>query len=476
MIMFRKDPGDELHRAVKLALDSGEAATLAEAIALFEGYRLAIEVGPDVARSPSLQAAVLTAVNTARRCFLGGVDVAGQLDVELLVPWRRCRTLGEAVADLRGVAVSAVTPGIPYILLGDGIAPTGDRAFAIRATFQGWAGGIAPLGSGVRLGERQECPPAGVLAGALAVSEAFQFVRGGNAVAGRRDIGLSLWRPEPEVSWLGVEAVGPPLELLPSRLWLIGLGHLGQAYLWTLGFLPYADPASLELVVQDFDTVVTANDSTSPLTTMAIVGQKKARAMAAWCDERGFRTVVNERRFAENFTVSDGEPQLALCGVDNALARAALEDVGFARIIDAGLGKGASEYLAFQLHTFPGPQTARARWGGAVEPESAAQLLKQPAYTALAEEGFDDCGLALLAGRSVGASFVGTAVGALVVAEALRLIADGPQYGLIDGSLRTLARRTAIANGTVTGAALAAFNPGYARAVPQDKLEPTRTL
>src|SRR3712207_5009114 len=112
--------------------------------------------------------------------------------------------------------------------------------------------------------------------------------------------------------------------------------------------------------------------------------------MAAWCDERGFRTVIDERRFAENFTVAAEEPQVALCGVDNAQARAALEGVGFARVIEAGLGKGASEYLAFQLHTFPGPQTARARWGGAAEAESPTRLLVQPAYKALAEEGLDE--------------------------------------------------------------------------------------
>jgi hypothetical protein len=475
MIMFRKASSDELHRAVKLALDSGEAATLEEALALFKGYRLAIDVGPDVAHSGSLQAAVLTAVNTARRCFLGGVEVAGALDVELLVPWRRCRTLAEAVVDLGGTAVTILSPWVPYVLVGEGIAPTSDRAFAVRATFDGWAGGVAPLATGLRLGERQECPPAGVLAGALAVSEAFQFIRGGNASAGRRDVGLSLWRPEPGVSWLSVDAMGPPLDLLPSRLWLIGLGHLGQAYLWALGFLPYADPAAVELVLQDFDTLVPANDSTSPLTTPAIVGQKKARAMAAWCDERGFRTIINERRFAENFAVSADEPQVALCGVDNALARAALEGVGFARIIEAGLGKGVREYLAFQLHTFPGPQTARARWGGTVEvEESPTRLLVQPAYAALADEGLDECGLTLLAGRSVGASFVGTVVASLVVAEALRLIVGGPQYGLIDGSLRTLARRTAIPNEGTTEAATVAFNPGYTSAIPQDESDRTQ--
>ena len=35
-----------------------------------------------------------------------------------------------------------------------------------------------------------------------------------------------------------------PCATFRHRLWLIGLGHLGQAYLWALGLLPYLEPAS----------------------------------------------------------------------------------------------------------------------------------------------------------------------------------------------------------------------------------------
>jgi hypothetical protein len=459
MIMFGEKPGDELHRAVKLALDSSEAATIQEATALFEGYHLAIGVGDRVANSPSLQAAVLTAVNTGRRCFLGGVEVAGALDIELLVPWGTCRTLREAVIDLQGSPRTTLSAETPYVQIGGEPSEQNavqNRAFAVQATFNGWAGGVIPLADGRVLPEQQEFRPAGVLAGAIAVSEAFQFVRGGNPVAGRRDVGLSLWLPEADVRWTSDDGVGPVLGALPSRLWLIGLGHLGQSYLWTLGFLPYAQPGEVDLVLQDFDTVTRANDSTSPLTTSAIIGQKKTRAMAAWCEARGFRTVVIERHFAANFRVASGEPQLALVGVDNAMARAAIEEVGFARVIEAGLGRGSSEYLAFQVHSFPGPQQARSRWGGAVAEDSSSRLAKLPAYAALAEEGLDECGLTLLAGRSVGSSFVGTAVGALVVSEAIRLAMGGPQYSLIDGHLRTLAGRTAVAADERSNP----FNPG----------------
>ena len=57
----------------------------------------------------------------------------------------------------------------------------------------------------------------------------------------------------------------PALQLLPSSLWLIGLGHLGQAYLWALGLLPYTQASSLRLVLQDIDIITPSTESTSIL-------------------------------------------------------------------------------------------------------------------------------------------------------------------------------------------------------------------
>lgn len=452
---------EQLHRSVKLALDSGEAATLAEAQRLFQGYRLQIDAGPEIAVSSTLQAALLTAVNTGRRCFLGGVQIAGALDVPLRVPWRRCRTLAEAVMDLQGRIVPIIAPALPRIVFGEPTRTAIDTPFAVSATFDGWAGGVVPLEGGSRLAERQDCPPAGVLAGALAVSEAFQYVRGSNIEAGRRAVGLSLWSPNAALFWQDAAAVGPPLEVLPSQLWLIGLGHLGQAYLWTLGFLPYTCPEDVRLVLQDVDRLAQANDSTSPLTNAALLGMKKTRAMANWCEERGFQTKLVERRFAANMRVDNDEPPIALCGVDNALARAALEDVGFRRVVEAGLGKGLHEYLAFQVHTFPARRLARERWSETEQTEGGIAAPMQPAYQALADAGLDQCGLTVLAGRSVGASFVGTAVATLVVAELLRMVLGEERHELIDGTLRTPLRRQTI----VATAAREPFNPGYTLAM-----------
>ncbi len=454
--MEEQNQGDALHRTIKLALDTGEASSVEEAMRLFEGYRLLLEVGPDVAYSPTLQAALLTAVNTGRRCFLGGVQVVGNLDVAFRVPWRRCRTLADAIIDLQGKLASTVDPALPRIVFGDVGSAAGSSPFAVRATFEGWAGGVIPIEEAHRLPERQEFTPSGVLAGALSVSEAFQFVRRSNALAGRRAIGLSLWRPEEGISWQEKSAYGPPLGILPSRLWIIGLGHLGQAYLWTLGLLPYARPEEVQLVLQDFDALVPANDSTSLLTTKAILGEKKTWAMASWCEERGFQTTICERRFRSNFRVDDDDPGVALCGIDNALGRASLEDVGFRRVIEAGLGRGTEEYLAFQVHTFPAGRSARDRWGGFTEGIAAEITLHLPAYQSLAA-GLDQCGLTTLAGRSVGASFVGAATATIVIAELLRIVMGEHRYEVIDGTLRSLKHRQAIPYWGPDDP----FNPGY---------------
>lgn len=452
---------DRLNRVVKLAIDSGEAASITEAERLFLGYRLGIAVGRGIASSPTLQAMVLTAVNTGRRCFLGGVQVAGNLDVALLVPWQGCRTLGEAIIDLQGIPATNLSPLLPQIFVGEVGPSARGGEFVVRPTFDGWSGGVLPVDDTRRLPERKEFTPAGVLAGALAVSEAFQFVRGGNAAAGRREVGLSLWRPDAGVSWLESADRGPAIEWLPSRLWLIGLGHLGQAYLWTLGLLPYAASEEVQLVLQDYDALVEANDSTSLLTRPFLVGEKKTRAMARWCEQRGFRTALTERRFAANFTIADDEPQVALCGVDNKAARADLEDVAFKRVVEAGLGHGLQEYLAFQIHTFPAQRSARDRWRGAEETGGAAEIVDKPAYRSLEADGLDQCGLTTLAGRSVGASFVGAVASTLVIAEVLRMTLGERQYEVIDGGLRSLSHRLTVVGDPPT----APFNPGMTKAI-----------
>lgn len=443
---------DELHRTLKLALDTGEVGSIKEALRVFSTYRVQLVLGSEVADSPSLQAAALTAVNCAARTLLGGVDVVGAQG-KLHVTLHSFDELSSAVQALGGTLASAVNPDLPTILIGthpvENLEP-----LAIRVITQGWSGGIAPAARKIVRSPAPDVTTAGVLAGALAISEVFQRLRG-LTMACRRDTGLNLWRPEQD--WLTGEC-GPALARLPSSVWLVGLGNLGQAYLWTLGLLPYGDE-SLQLVIQDFDTLSKSNISTSLLTTQDLIGRRKSRAMAEWAELRGFRTSIIERRFAPDFRVNQHEPSVTLVGVDNALARQAIEDVGFDRIIEVGLGRGPQDYLGIDLHTFPSSKTANAVWPDAGESEID---ISQPAYREIMERSGDRCGTVRLAGRSIGAPFVGAVASTLAVAELLRLTVGGPRNELISCHLRDLSNRAVI-----RGSEWVPFNPGSVPTAPR---------
>jgi len=301
-------------------------------------------------------------------------------------------------------------------------------------------------------------PLAAMLAAALAINEAFLFVNGGVPAAGRRAVGLSLWRPQATANWLEADPGEPRLTYLPSRLWLIGLGHLGQAYLWGLGMLPYADPASVTLFLQDVDVITPSTESTSVLSDAATVGLKKTRAMATWAEGRGFSTAVVERFFDAGFDRRPDEPAIALCGLDNAVGRQALDQVGFDLIVEAGLGRGYRDFRTMRLHVLPGPKSASEIWRQASAGESVET---QAAYRRMLSDGeLDLCGVTLLAGKAVGAPFVGAVAATLALAEVLRLLHGGPLHGLIDLDLQSVDHRVA----TRHQVDFSQLNPGYSLA------------
>jgi hypothetical protein len=442
---------DQLHRLVKEAIDSGSAESIEAAQALFEGYRLTLNIDADHVRQPDHQAALLTAVALGRRIFLGGVTVRGPLDGPLHLDLPLGATLAEAVRRLGG-RPGAEPSTAPQISIGGSIAPR-STGVHLRTCWWGWRGGAAPAHVYV--------PPNGpamplspMLAAALAVSEAFFHVRGGTPAAGRRMVGLSLWDPAAR-DWMTASADGPSLERLPASLWLIGLGHLGQAYLWALGLLPYADPSQLDLVLQDVDVVTPSTESTSVLTDASMIGLRKTRTMSGWAENRGFSTRIMERMFDAEFRRRDDEPPVALCGLDNALGRRALDKVGFDLVVEAGLGRGHRDFHTLRLHTLPALRSADEIWKAGVEGEDVTD---RPGYRKLVTDGsLDQCAVTLLAGKAVGAPFVGATAACLAIAEILRLLHEGPVHQLIDFDLLGIGHQAAVRQTRD----FSGFNPGF---------------
>jgi hypothetical protein len=444
----------ELSRISKLIIDRDQASPEA-ALARRQAFGVTLCCGDDVAGSYTLQLAVLTAASIAVRCFPGAVRVAFSpaLAEAPLLLWPCLNlTFGGAVAEIVG---SAATSGggdadAAHHAVIFGNVPARKRT--LRVTFDGWVAKVGPSDAIGRLPEREYFSASGILAASLALSELFASFAGISLQATRRIVAMSLWRPELDVG--DPDALGIPVEYLPRDLWVLGLGHLGNAYLWTLASLPYADPTAVEFALLDFDKLEKQNVETGLLFTMDFRGRFKTRACDAWLDRRQFRTRLVERRFDATFRVQDKEPALALCGFDTNPARRHLLHANFRRVVDAGLGGMANNFDTISLHTLPNPRGPDALWPDP-SPEDEVKLAayierlaqENPGYREL---GGDDCGRRDLAGKSAAVPFVGTSAASLVVAEVVRLLHDGPSYFDIRLGLGDPARRSVRQNGTYT--------------------------
>lgn len=451
------DP-ETLHRTLKLELDSGRAKTLAEAEKITTRYRLHIDAGPLAATSSAAQAALVTATATAVRAFLGGVTVRVAPGATLLTTWKRGSDICDVLRSLGASVVHSDETDRLTLAVGHA-APISKSVPVLYASVDGWVARVAssPLTSSTVAPQ----PLAGVLAGAVAVAELFQHARG-DVRAGRRDVVINLWSPNGTSS-----DQGPAAPALPGNLWMVGLGHLGQAYAWVLAMLPFENPHDVVVQLQDTDIVSPANISTGLFSHQSNIGFPKTRVVAAALEDVGFRTRLIERRFDEHTRPQPDDPTWLLAGLDDAQTRRWLHAAAFDRYLDAGIGDRADTYLDIVVQTFPSQQNVEAAFPPLaprrVDPAPAYERLAADAIATGADPGAAQCGVIELAGRAVGAAFVGATAACLAFADVLRAL-NGSQadMAVLNFDLRDPTNVVAAAN-TAPGPA---NNPGYTTSRP----------
>lgn len=445
---------DQIHRTAKILIDAGKASNPDEARRFLESLVLQVAVGPEIGHDPAAQAALTTIVNAGHRAFLGGVHVRLSTNPSMATGWAAGLTAAETVTRYGGHVVEQLAPGRPALAVGRPPEPSGSPLLYL--TWRGWSGGVVRSQCSCLDGDGSEL--AGVAAAGLGISEMFQRQLGA-VLPGRRDTGVSLWRPD--LDWRLPEAAGPAVRYLPASLWLLGLGHLGQAYAWTLGMLPYAKPGEAEFGLVDFDRIVDGNAATQLLARPGDTGQRKARVVAAALERQGFATRLVERAYDEHFhriahaDPARDEPAIALAGFDDIAPRRLLGEAGFTHVTDGGLGSGPVEYLDMVLHSFPAAEDPGTAFAGQ---DAAARPLPQ-AYedeiTRRAGAGGDEtaarCGILDIAGVTVGAAFVGTFASTLAVAGILRLLHGGNDYSVISLDLRSPSGIRAVPNSAPGG-------------------------
>ena len=205
--------------------------------------------------SYSKQLSYLTTTNIANRVFLGGVKCVLPTETPNLLPIRS-DSLNILVKHYGGLITEKDCREVDVKVL-FGVECFDDNC--IEAVGVGWRGGVnfykqkrlvfEETRSIVSLGP--------IVAASIACYYAFckTFKILDNEI--ELNTGISLWNLNSGENWFKRENEGPHELNMPRNIWALGLGHLGQAYLWTLGLMPFKNPEKSLLLLQDADVIDT---------------------------------------------------------------------------------------------------------------------------------------------------------------------------------------------------------------------------
>jgi hypothetical protein len=393
---------ESLNRTMKLAMDEGRVQSYQEAIDLFRSFRIRLQVAPGFSSKQGIEAAVLTLLRAGPKTFLGGVELLGPLDERCTLAWFAGKSLGEVATECGVSAGTAADVHLPTICVGPGVAPTDGFWLGLAMEADGFV--LTPDVS--RMSPGDGSVEAGVAGAGAALNQAFQHIYRKAPQAGQREVTFRFPMPDPQVA--------------RRDLWLVGLGHLGQAYLWTTMLKgEMVRPAIVRLT--DDDKVSTSSLSTCLLVDAADVGRTKVDAVATRLKALGVNVKRDPARVdLDAGPVTSAQP-LCVVAVDNLALRKSLDRVRGAVVLEAGIGDGVDGFTRVQAHAFPGRRLARDIWAGEDPKASRTVDISKPAYRSLLEESGDECGTTLIAGRSIATPFVGAFAGAVLA----RLAASG---------------------------------------------------
>lgn len=438
-----KNP-DTVHRGLLWHLKNNPNEKNADAAKAFlSSFKFSIFVDPDDALDSAHQICLLTIINAASRISIqpDSVQVFGVNGQPRNDNSGINGTLEDAIREVGGIC-SAIHKNEDTLGISIGNAKSPNCRFNIRAVFDGWRGGIIPNRDANPFQSTSTIPLGAVLAAGLAVYECFRFVNEEGSAIGHRKIGLSLWDLE-EKNWTQSSVDEPKTIDCLKPIWFCGLGHLGQAYIWTLGHLPIAPELrqTNQITIQDEDIISESNLSTSLLSSCNQVGISKTGACNKWLMERGFSKLVVVKSYLKSDSVIDfGQAQL-VCGFDSKKARRQAAQRKPVLMIDGGIGGKPDDFQSISIAILPSDIEPRQRWSGNYEDFEGEMPEALELHYATADRA-TKCGIETLNGKAVGFPFVGVATAALVISELLRQNINGRKYQSVSMDMRDVEGRT----------------------------------
>lgn len=364
------------------------------------------------------QSCVLACVAAATRTYKH-VSVLLRRDAVLLRPTGLGASLASSVRQA-GATITTDTSHRRTHGVSIGCAPLDDQVFWVSCYWNGWLGGTRAPWDHEAVGAAWN-PLPGTFAGALAIRQTFEHVVGGFRSAGR-SLTVDLWNAH--VSATAARPAGPEMVHLPKNLLLVGLGHLGQGFLWNLVQLPGSGDV---LALQDRQVAGLENVGTGVLTSASDLGLRKTRVAERAPAFVGWNVAVLDAPFQPGMRILQEQIPVVISALDSVEPRQWILQAGYQLMLDLGVGHGPVDFEMGQVRVLA--KGAQSTWSAPAKLKDVDSLRDSPAYAD--EKARDQCGAYSLAQASVAVPFVGLALGAIAVTQLLRLGAMLPVADLL---------------------------------------------
>lgn len=395
---------------------------------LLEDAELWLIAGKSIATSVPLQAAYLTAINAGKRTFMKGINCIIDKDIPNLLPVK-ANTFNELV-ERYGGKIEMNSPGGTDLKLIFGLPAIDGNS--VEVICNGWQAGINFFGDRqIKLSTSDTKVALGGIA-AAALGLFYMFNHKFRIIDNLPELsnGISLWDLGRNEKWHEPENSGPNEIKFPKQVWCVGLGHLGQAYLWTLGLM---HKNKCLVALQDDDTIDEENLGSQVLCYKDDIGLPKARICSDFLTSIGFHTQILEKPFIKEDQYHDWSApyKILLNGVDNVKTRRIIDPGRYKISLDGGTNGKLELFDSFTMKNLglqEKPPTEIWRENGSNE------ILHKNLYERTKKE--HGCGQLVNIGIST--PFVGLFSAAMIVSELLRSLNKGKAYSSVSLQMRDL--------------------------------------
>ena len=395
--------------------------------------------GDEIKTSPTMQISFLTSLNITLRVFKCEVGYQIPDGIPNLLSFEE-KSFNKLVENYGGTKKLPQQNNIKILFGLECFDPN-----CIEAISDGWMGGVNFYNQKriVLNDSRSKLSLGAVLGSSIATFYAFckYFELIDNIQ--QMNTGLSLWNLNAGLNWHKDINQGPEIVNLPKNIWILGLGHLGQAYLWTIGLMPYKNPAECVFLLQDADIVGIENIGSQVLCSKKHIGRPKARVCADFLENIKFKTQIIEKPYIEGDSKQfwmENFPFL-LNGVDNIEARKGISNENIRFYLDGATNGMFSLFDSFTMkNVFHISENMEDIWK---QTDTENHILNKNLYDRYEKE--NGCGI--IGNLGISTPFVGMFGSAIITSELVKAMNGGIRNTIFSAQMRDLTNFSVVEDG-----------------------------